>query len=96
MGNTHIDNQGKDFEKMLGNLAHQIRAFHITGIAKAVSVVATTIVASAVAIVSDSNSSSSESEHINAESRGTDNVHNHCCYNLYSREIKKQLLVDMQ
>ena len=31
--NTHIDNQDKDIEKMLGNLTHRIRAVDITGIA---------------------------------------------------------------
>ena len=66
---------------MLGNLTHRIRA--------AVSVGATIIIASAAATVSNSNPSSSESKHISAESRSTDNVQNHCCYNLYSREIKK-------
>ena len=81
VGNTHIDNQDKDIEKMLGNLTHRIRA--------AVSVGATIVIASAAATVSNSNTSSSESKHISAESRSTDNVQNHCCYNLYSREIKK-------
>ena len=42
--NTHIGDQDKDIEKMLGNLTHRVRAFQITGIAIAVSVVATSIV----------------------------------------------------
>ena len=42
--NTHIGNQDKDIEKMLGNLTHRVRTFHITGIAVAVSVVASIVI----------------------------------------------------
>ena len=42
--NTHIGNQDKDIEKMLGNLTHRVRAFYITGIAISVSVVASIVI----------------------------------------------------